>query len=186
MTPTISLTKTSSAAALQARLGSLNSLTVYVGIPPSATASQRRELLESKSNKIKSTRKKSLQRKRLLIQSAQGNVSNATLLYWFSKGTRSQPARPVIEPALRAPGTKETIAKGFSEAMELQLDGKNYAAKQRLKKVATVGKNASKDWFFSPNNNWAPNAYRTTQHKDSDLPGIATGAMREAIQGWVE
>jgi len=182
----ISLVRQKSSVNLQASLDAVSSKVVYIGIPASATSSQRREALRKQDTKLTSSRKATQKRKQVIRNVLSKDVSNALLLYWFSKGTFRQPARPVIEPALRAPGTKERIAAGLAKAVELTLEGKNYQAKRELQKVANLGKKASKDWFLDPRNDWPPNAAKTIAAKGFDLPGIATRAMMEAIDGWVE
>lgn len=136
-----------------------------------------------------------------------GHINNAELLFIFTNGSpaRHQPPRPVIEPAIMAPGNKEPIARELEEAAAAWLHHEPKKALQFLKRAGTAARDASKAWFTDPRNNWAPNAPSTIRAKLAHLgpkrsreahaliaaqggdttgvvvPGIDTGAMRKAI-----
>jgi hypothetical protein len=178
MRPTVSLLKTNRSKNLLSRLKTVVEQAVYVGIP-STTADQRsttlREMADDEDNAY---RKKSL-----LEKAGVNQVNNAELLFIFSKGSplNHQPAREVIEPAIKAEGNKEAIAHEIAEATRAKLAGDNAEATIRLKRAGIAGVNASKGWFKDPRNNWAPNAPRTVLAKGSDQPGIDTSGMINAI-----
>lgn len=126
---------------------------VYVGIP-----------------EAKATRKKS-------------KINNAQLMYIHTNGSpiRGIPARPVIEPAIKAHGNVEPITEEMKQAAAAALDGKSSQVKQHLRRAGLTGQNAAKAWFVDPRNHWAPNAPSTIKRKKSDKPLIDTAQMRNAI-----
>lgn len=182
MRPTVSVTKTSNSRKLQDRLKEVSNQAVYVGIP-STTVADRRVSLITKASKIDYKSPNASRRQLKLLTAAAEEVNNAELLYLFSKGSplNHQPPRPVIEPAIAAPGNKEAIAYELSQATKAVLDGKPAEAKKRLKRAGLAGQNASRKWFTDPRNQWAPNSPKTIALKGSDKPGIDTGVMRAAI-----
>ena len=102
MKPTVTFTKTSNAKVLQQRLKKLVKPAVYVGVP----AAERTAQLLGMAGKV------SGKRKAKLLKVADISVNNAELLYIHTKGSELQgiPPRPVLEPAIEAPGNKEAIA----------------------------------------------------------------------------
>lgn len=113
-------------------------------------------------------------------------ISNAELLYIQSKGSpaRNIPARPVLEPAIQAPGNKEVIDEQLKQATIAVLHRNPERAKDYLNRAGQAASNAAKRWFFDPRNNWAPLKPATIKAKGSSQPLIDTGAMRKAIT-WV-
>lgn len=191
MKPAITVARTSNNKALQDRLRKLGSKAVYVGIPASTAFDRQKQLKtmisgmldQSKTNK---SGKPGKSRQRRIDRATKGilsGVSNAQLLYIHSKGSpaRRIPARPVLEPAIVAPGNKEAIAHELSLAVQAQLDGKPGEMKKRLRRAGLAGQNAAKGWFLDSRNGWAPNAPATIKAKGSDKPLIDTGALRQAI-----
>ena len=112
-----------------------------------------------------------------------GGIGNAALLYIHTNGSpvRHIPARPVIEPAIKAEGNREIIAEQLKLAGKAILDKNANAAESHLRRAGKIGANVSKRWFTDPRNNWAPNAPSTIARKKSDQPLIDTGALRQAI-----
>jgi hypothetical protein len=181
--PIVSVVKTSFLDKLQDRLKKMGKRAVYVGIP-AASASSRAQQLSKMSLKAKGGKRKL----KLIEAVANTQVSNAELLYIFSKGSlvRKQPPRPVLEPAIEAEGNKEAIAHEIVGAMRATLEGKESAVLSQLKRAGTAGQNAARGWFTDSRNHWAPNAPSTIAAKGSDTPGIDTGAMRASIVYVVE
>lgn len=154
---------------------------VYVGIP-AATAEQRTaEMLSMAANAS------GRQRKRLRRMAMQ-DVNNAELLFIFSNGSpvRSQPPRPVLEPAIEYPANRKIITRELEGMMKAHLAANKQQEQNFAHRAAMAGQNAARDWFTSQENHWAPNAPSTIRQKGSDRPGIDTGAMRAAIVGIVK
>jgi hypothetical protein len=127
-------------------------------------------------------------RKRAKLQeAAQSDVTNAELLFLFSKGSplRSQPPRPVLEPAIAADGNRQPIAREIAASCKASMEGDRASATKNMQRAALAGQNAARKWFTDSRNGWAPNAPSTIAAKGSDRPGIDTGAMRAAIVGVV-
>lgn len=87
------------------------------------------------------------------------------------------PPRPVLEPAID--NSKEVIAKHMKKAVETVLDGNNPDVE--LEKIGTIGRDAAKDWFTNPSNNWPANSEDTIKRKGSDKPLVDTGELRKAL-----
>jgi hypothetical protein len=114
-------------------------------------------------------------------------VTNAELLFIHTKGSplKRIPARPVLEPAVKADGNREPIARELAASAKASLAGDKQEAVRRMERAALVGQNAARRWFTDPRNGWAPNAPSTIRRKGSDRPLIDTGALRAAIVGVV-
>lgn len=182
MKPTVTITKTSNRKKLQDRLKEVSKQAVYVGIP-TTTIEDRLLAVLKKTSKVNYKSPNASSRRLHMLTQAANEVNNAELLYIFSKGSplNHQSPRPVIEPAIVAPGNKEAIAYELSQATKAVLDNKPGEAKKRLKRAGIAGQNASRKWFTDPRNGWAPNAPKTVTLKGSSRPGIDTGIMRSAI-----
>lgn len=182
--PPITVTKLGNSGEFLARIKGIGKIATYVGIP-AGSSSVRNATALNKAKKIKNiVSKKSRRRKeKLSLISAFGEVSNAQLLYWFSKGSplRGQPGRPVLEAAIHAHGNKEPISALVAEAVAADLAGRHYLSQQLLKKAGALAAKVSRDWFTDSRNNWAPNSYNTLRRKHGDTPGIDTDIMRQAI-----
>lgn len=178
--PQITLARKSGSVAMAKRVAGLSKLAAYVGVPAASGRERSSQLLTMAG-------KKSGKKKTRLEKAATQDVNNAELLFIFSKGSplRSQPARPVLEPAVSAAGNKEPIANELSQSVKASLAGKHEDAVKRMKRAALAGQNAARGWFTDGRNSWAPNAPSTVARKGSDRPGIDTGAMRAAIIGVV-
>lgn len=182
--PPITVTKIGDSGEFLARIKGIANLATYVGIP-AGSSSVRNKTAADKAKKISVlSRKKQRRRKeKLALISMFGDVSNAQLLHWFSKGSplTGQPPRPVLEAAIHAPGNKEPIANLVAQAIKANLDGKPALSKQLLIKAGALSAKVSRDWFFDSRNNWARNANETLRKKHGDNPGINTDIMRQAI-----
>ena len=110
-------------------------------------------------------------------------VGNAELLYILSHGSpvRGIPARPVIEPAIKADGNRQPISEQLNLAVQAMLQGDVKGVERYLKLAGVVASNACKAWFLDSRNNWAPNKPATIKAKGSDKPLIDTGSLRKAI-----
>jgi hypothetical protein len=110
-----------------------------------------------------------------------GGINNAELLFIFSNGSpvRNIPARPVIEPAIKA--NRQYINVELEKASVAALNDDPEGVMQSLNRAGMVAANAAKQWFFDARNGWAPNTPETIRAKGSSQPGIDTGAMRRAI-----
>ena len=113
----------------------------------------------------------------------EGSVTNAQLMYIHTNGSglKNIPARPVIEPAIEAPGNKEQISEELAESARAMMDGENDLALRHLKLAGMTGQNAARLWFVDPRNGWAENSPETIRRKGSDKPLIDTGQLRKAI-----
>ena len=200
--PKITLARKSGALALAKRVAGLTKLAAYVGIPASDARTRSTQLL-AMAGKLKSGRKK---RKRLEA-AVEDDVTNAELLFIFSKGRYAKPGqsaaadlylhakgspmqnqkpRPVLEPAVEADGNRQPIAAELAASVKASLAGDKELAVKKMKRAALQGQNAARSWFTDSRNNWAPNAPGTIARKGSDRPGIDTGVMRAAIVGIVK
>ena len=200
--PKITLARKSGALALAKRVAGLTKLAAYVGIPASDARTRSTQLL-AMAGKLKSGSKK---RKRLEA-AVEDDVTNAELLFIFSKGRYAKPGqsaaadlylhakgspmqnqkpRPVLEPAVEADGNRQPIAAELAASVKASLAGDKELAVKKMKRAALQGQNAARSWFTDSRNNWAPNAPGTIARKGSDRPGIYTGAMRAAIVGIVK
>ncbi len=183
---TIEVGHVSKAPELKARLRDIGKRTVYVGIPEASSRDRTAQLLKialrapAKSAKAKTKKDRHIE---AALHTFQGDISNAQLLWIFSKGSplRSQPARPVLEPAVEARGNREAIAAELAGAARAALAAKQGEVTRYLKRAGLAGQNAARSWFTDTRNGWAPNAPATIAAKGSDRPGIDTGAMRAAI-----
>lgn len=165
------------------RIKKLGEESLYVGIP-SGSKTQRIKNIKERASHFTSSKKSSKKMKKHLLNVAKmATLSNAQALRVFSSGSAltNQPARPVIEPAIQAPGNKERIVEALSMATQLKLLGKNYEAKQFLRRAGRIARDAAQDWFFDSRNGWPGNAASTIEKKGFDQPGIDTEAMRNAI-----
>lgn len=167
MQPNAALKKTSSVGTLEDRLMKLQRKDVLVGIPQ-ADPSRPPSKYEKKGDEPEPT--------------------NAELMYLHTHGSRLQniPPRPVIEPAIWAPGNRENIAAELGDAARGVLEGRPQDAALHLEMAGTVAANASKRWFTDPRNGWLPNSQKTINRKGSDRPLIDTGELRRAITYVVE
>ena len=179
--PKITLGRKSGADALMKRVKGISKMAAYVGIP-AADSHTRAEQLTAMAGKVKSK-----YRKAKLQKAAANDVTNAELLFIFSKGSplRKQPARPVLEPACAADGNRQPIERELADSVKASLAGDHEQAKKKMMRASLAGQNAVRGWFTDSRNNWAPNAPGTIRAKGSDRPGIDTGAMRAAIIGLV-
>ena len=198
--PQITVARKSGAAAALKRIAGLGKLAAYVGIPSSTSRARSAHLLGMADN-VKSKRKKAR-----LQKAADADVTNAELLFIFSKGSpmRRQPPRPVLEPAVEADGNRQVIARELAGACKASIDGDRAKAVKQTKRAALAGQTAARKWFTDPRNNWASLADSTKRGRARRMskaqlaaatddegslknsaftPGVDTGAMRAAIIG---
>ena len=118
----------------------------------------------------------------------QSDVTNAELLFIHTKGSplRKIPARPVLEPAVEAEGSRQAIAFELSGSVKASLAGDHDGAVKKMKRAALAGQNAARGWFTDARNHWAPNTPGTIARKGSNRPLIDTGALRASIVGVVK
>jgi hypothetical protein len=157
----------------------------YVGVP-SKTNRKLSTKVERAVEAVKSGTATAKQRK--LAKRSKTPINNAELLFIHTKGSpkRKIPARPVIEPAVKAEGNRQIIGRELAEMANAALDGKGPEAAQRAaRRAAMAGQNAAREWFTDQRNGWAPNKPRTIKRKGSDRPLIDTGSLRAAIVGVV-
>lgn len=153
-------------------------LSAYVGIPEASMRSRRDTLRALASSR---RRKKA----DIALSASANSITNAQLLYIFSRGSRVRniPARPTLEPAIEA--NAKSIGRELASASQSMLSGSRDAGVTFMKRAAMAGRNAARGWFHDKRNGWPPNAPATIKAKGSDVPGIDTGAMRNAIDGIV-
>ena len=115
-------------------------------------------------------------------------MTNAGLVYLHTNGSAlaGEPARPIIEPAIRARDNHDRITAELKRAAQAALDDDPAESAERLNRAGLLGANAAKRWFTDPRNNWAPNSPATIARKGSDSPLIDTGQMRRSITYLVE
>lgn len=178
MNPTIKVTTGGQEAAKKfaASLAALTKYQVYVGIPTTTAAARMADIM---GMALGSTGKL----KKRLLDAAKSQVNNAELMYIHSHGSQLKgiPARPVIEPAIAAPGNKELIAAELEQAAKAAMEGSQAKMVQFLNRAGLVAQNACRKWFTDPRNNWAPNKPSTIKAKGSSRPLIDTGELRKSI-----
>ena len=170
---------------LKADLLALSRMEVLVGIPQEKSSREgekinNAELLYDHTNGI---------RRRAMINEMEPELDKGTpysvahQMYIQAHGSPlwHSPPRPVIEPAIEAPGNKEKIAAELAQVAQLAMDGKISAAKRQMHKAGSLGAKIAKGWFKDPRNNWAPNSPKTIKAKGSERPLIDDGFMRRAI-----
>jgi hypothetical protein len=165
------------------RIKTLGDSSVYVGIPKGSRTGRSEDIRERARRFTGKKKKSKKERKRLFTAARFNTITNAQALRLFSFGSylNNQPARPVLEPAIQDKANKEKIIAEIAIATKNLLDGRIYIANQHLDRAGRVARDAAKDWFFNPQNGWAPNAASTVAIKGFDSPGIDTQAMRNAI-----
>jgi len=94
-----------------------------------------------------------------------GQINNAALLYLHTNGSelRNLPARPLIEPALKANDAK--IAEDLAEISRRLLAGNYQSALSMMKITGQDAVNMIMDWFEDPANGWEPNQPSTVKAK---------------------
>jgi hypothetical protein len=113
-----------------------------------------------------------------------GEMTNAALCYIHTNGSQlhNLPARPIIEPAINAPGNVEPITEEMKQAIEqMVFRGNELQAFTHLKRAGMLGQNAARGWFTDPRNNWAPNKPSTVLGKVSKLSGKKKAKVIDAI-----
>lgn len=168
----VSFERTSQSANLKKRLDTLAAKAVYVGIPASSTRTRQEKLLKM-AGRISTKTKAGVKKKGILERAAAKAVTNAELLFIFSKGSplRNQPPRPVLEPAIEAEGNREPIAAELAAGMKATLAGKPGEATRRLQRAGVAGANAARSWFTDSRNGWPQNAVSTIRKKLGKLTG---------------
>jgi hypothetical protein len=182
--PTIKVTTGGQEAAKKfaASLATLTRKKVYVGIPATTAEARVAQLIQLAFPRV-STRKPSKRRARYMALANKSMVNNAQLLYIHTNGSvlKHIPARPVIEPAIKAEGNKELILAELDSAAKAALDGKAKGVDQHLQRAGLIAQNVCRAWFTDSRNGWAPNAPSTIRAKGSARPLIDTGEMRKSI-----
>lgn len=162
-------------------LEELASKTVCIGIPEEENVQREEGITNAQLLHLHTHGVRDEEMRKAMQKDLDGDMpySKAHELYVHEHGSplHQVPPRPVLLPSLEY--NKEYIAELMKDALVNVLDGKD--AKQELSKVGIEGQNIAKDWFTSPNNNWAPNAESTIKAKDSDRPLIDTGELRKSI-----
>jgi hypothetical protein len=163
---TASFERISQSQILKQRLNMLAAKAVYVGIPASSANDRSKKLL-SMAGTLTGKSTTSRKRKGILERAADRKITNAELLFIFSKGSpiRNQPPRPVLEPAIEADGNRQAIAAELAAATKATMDGETGEATRRLKRAGVVGANAARGWFTDVRNGWAQNAPSTIRAK---------------------
>ncbi len=108
-------------------------------------------------------------------------INNAQLLFLHTNGSPLQniPARPVLEPAIKA--NFKLIEPQLQRAAKQVLQRHPVEADVALQRAGTIAVNVSKRWFTDPRNGWQPNKPSTIAAKGSDRPLIDTGQLRRAL-----
>lgn len=141
--------------------------------------------------KILMTRLKEISRKEVLVGITQESssrpgedINSAELLYVHTHGSpaRGIPARPVIEPAIRADGNRELITGLMAEGAKSLFDAQPAHAERMLNLAGQAGEDAARGWFTDPRNGWPPNAPATVQRKLDKMRGKQGKAAQEAFE----
>ena len=150
---TASVKTTDNRAKIMESFKSLQSMQVYVGVP-----------------EADNTRKS-------------GEVGNAELLFIHTNGSpiRHIPARPVLEPAIKARGNIEPIQDELKSAATAALSGDKKGAIRYFNRAGLIGQNVCRAWFTDPRNGWAPNSTITVMRKMSKLKGAKYTAAKAAV-----
>lgn len=170
-------------AGLTSRLQSLTKVAVYVGIPAGKASRtdgeiNNAELLYIHTNGVRSRK----MRNEMNANIGKGlSYNEAHSLYIQEHGSPLMdiPARPVIEPALKA--NKDKIMAEYSKAVSAAAEGNDGELMSALTRTGLAGENAARDWFTDPRNEWEPNSPKTIARKGSSRPLIDTSALRKAI-----
>lgn len=110
---------------------------------------------------------KDLTRKQVLVgipeekgERSKGTITNAQLLFIHTNGSPANniPARPVLEPAIKASGNIEPITEELKEASVAALDGKPNETNKHLNRAGMEAQNASRAWFTDARNGWRENS----------------------------
>jgi hypothetical protein len=110
-------------------------------------------------------------------------INNAQLAFIHTNGSplKGIPPRPIIQPAIQAPGNKEPIMAELCQAAQATLQGATAQAANHLKRAGMTAQNAVRAWFTDARNGWAPNRPSTIKAKGSDRPLIDTAQLRKAM-----
>ncbi len=191
---TVEVTSTDNTDVLKKLLKDLSEMQVYVGIPEaSGRKSLRKEEIKSKGEALSNAQiafinthgaRASSMREEMDEEVAKGSpYSAAHQMFIAAHGSPLYriPPRPIIEPAIEAPGNKERIANSLAKAATAVLEGNPGEAERHLNLAGQKAVNAVRNWFDDPRNGWAANAPATVKAKGSDAPLIDTGQMRKSI-----
>ena len=112
-----------------------------------------------------------------------GTYNEAMSLYITSHGSPlwKIPPRPIIEPAIEAPGNKERIEEDLKIAAEAMLAGEEENAVAALHVAGTDAMNIVKLWFDDPRNNWPDISDKTKKAKGSNKILVDSSQLKNAI-----
>ena len=115
---------------------------------------------------------------------AHPDINNAELLFIHTHGSPLQniPARPVLEPAIKADGNHQKISRGFEKAARATLRGDEAQALMGLKEAGLAAQIAAQAWFRDPRNGWAPDSDETIARKLGKLSPQAQEKALRAIE----
>jgi len=183
---TVGVTTTDKTATLRKLLEDITKLQVYVGIPEEAAPRDDGGPLNNAQIAFLMTqgvRSGSMREEMQPGLDAGSSYGSALQMYITAHGSPlwSIPPRPIIEPAIEAPGNKEPIAEDLGKAAKAVLNGNPAEARQHLREAGQEAENAVRDWFDDPRNGWPVNAPSTIKEKGSDRPLIDTGELRKKI-----
>lgn len=174
---------------------SLTGMDVLVGIPEETTTrtGDKEEITNSQlvAYHTKGVRKEAMKNEMDSMQKSGMQYEAAQSMYISSHGSPlwKIPPRPIIEPAIVAPGNKERITEDLRIAGNLMLEGDKEAAIRALHVAGIDATNIVKAWFEDPRNNWSPLADSTVKAKSKKGKGksnanqilVDTGQMRNAM-----
>lgn len=171
---------------MKAAMQELTGTQVLVGIPQKSTVRQagsaitNAELVYLHTNGVPAWSMRMYMR---IKMNKGASYPEALQLYLHSKGSPQWqvPPRPIIEPALTAPGNREKLLEELKGAGRAALDGDRTAMMAAFKRTGLMAVNFVKGWFVDPRNGWPPNSPTTIKRKGSNRPLIDTAQMRNAI-----
>lgn len=109
------------------------------------------------------------------------NNAELAFLATFGSPINNIPARPFLDPAIKADGNRQVIQAHMENAAKAAFAGDDAGVQKNLELAGTAAANAAKRWFVDPRNGFAPNTPETIARKGSDRPLIDHAEMRGAI-----
>ena len=109
-------------------------------------------------------------------------INNASLLFIHTHGSplRHIPARPVLEPAIKA--NRDIIVPPLEAAARRMLAHDPAGAERALERAGRVATSAAKRWFTDPRNHWRPLAASTIRARLRRLKGKTKKQTIAAIE----
>lgn len=164
-------------------MADIGTLEVYVGIPEEEASRKDEEINNAELAYIHThgVRTKSMREDMQPDLDSGSLYSKAYEMYVQEHGSPlwQSPPRPIIEPAIEK--HSEAIAEKLKVPLTAGLNGDAQGARDGLGKAGLFAANKVKDYFYDPENGWAPNSPATIKAKGSDRPLKDTGSLQDSI-----